>query len=102
MAHVKVFRFGAVLLCLAAVAGVILALYNYLTPLTGVTGTPGALLVIVSSAVAIVIALALARAPSLGSRIVWRVILMLMVCVPCFAAMLLRERSEDRRVGKLV
>lgn len=40
---------GAGLIALAALVGAALALYAYLTPMTGVTGTPGALLVVVSS-----------------------------------------------------
>ncbi|WP_417309630.1 hypothetical protein [Devosia sp.] len=40
---------GAGLMALAALVGAAIALYAYFTPMTGVTGTPGALLVVVSS-----------------------------------------------------
>ncbi|MDA9426035.1 hypothetical protein XH87_25845 [Bradyrhizobium sp. CCBAU 53415] len=43
----------------AAAAGALLALYYYLVPLTGITGTPGALLVIGSSLALVVDALVL-------------------------------------------
>ena len=40
---------GPVIILAAATAGVLLSLYYYLAPLTGVTGAPGVLLVIGSS-----------------------------------------------------
>ncbi|RUO31528.1 hypothetical protein CWE12_00550 [Aliidiomarina sedimenti] len=42
---------GAMLLILASLLGVGISLYYYLVPMTGVTGTAGALLVVVSSLV---------------------------------------------------
>lgn len=43
------YRFGAVLTVAGGLAGAAIALYAYLTPLTGINGSAGALLVIVSS-----------------------------------------------------
>jgi hypothetical protein len=40
---------GPITVLVAATAGTLLSLYYYLAPLTGVTGTPGALIVIGSS-----------------------------------------------------
>ena len=42
-------RLGSTIMFVAAVIGIAIAVYAYLTPLTGINGTPGALLVIVSS-----------------------------------------------------
>lgn len=47
--HTTLSATGAGLVALGAAVGAGLALYNYLAPMTGVTGTPGALLVVVSS-----------------------------------------------------
>ncbi|SFE54238.1 hypothetical protein [Roseivivax sediminis] len=51
MAHTRKRRspLGATVTALAALAGAGLALYLYLTPLTGVTGTIGALIVVVAA-----------------------------------------------------
>lgn len=61
----KSYRFGAVLTVAGGLAGAAIALYAYLTPLTGITGTGGALLVIVSSllvaAAGVIIALVASR-----------------------------------------
>jgi hypothetical protein len=48
---------GAWLLAAAAVLGLLLSIYLYLTPSTGVAGTPGAILVIVSTALLLLAAL---------------------------------------------
>ncbi|QQO19883.1 hypothetical protein JJB98_08170 [Bradyrhizobium diazoefficiens] len=50
---------GPLVVLVAAAAGALLALYYYLVPLTGVTGTPGALLVIGSSLALVIDALVL-------------------------------------------
>lgn len=40
---------GPLVVFIAGMVGVLLSVYSYVTPLTGITGTPGALLVIASS-----------------------------------------------------
>ena len=42
-------RLGPMIVLLAAIVGIAVSAYNFLAPLTGINGTPGALLVIVSS-----------------------------------------------------
>ena len=42
-------RTGVMLLIISAVLGVAITLYHYLVPMTGVTGTAGALLVVIST-----------------------------------------------------
>lgn len=50
---------GPMIAGVAAIVGVAIAAYNYITPLTGINGTPGAMLVIISSALIIIDALIL-------------------------------------------
>ncbi len=54
---------GALLMGLAAAAALALCIYNYVTPFTGIDGTPGALLVIVSTAILIGFAVDFADGP---------------------------------------
>ena len=42
-------RMGPMIILAAAIVGIALSIYYFLAPLTGINGTPGALLVIVSS-----------------------------------------------------
>lgn len=42
-------RGAAAILTVASLVGLVISLYYYVVPITGVTGTPGALLVVVSS-----------------------------------------------------
>jgi hypothetical protein len=50
---------GALLMGFAAAAALALCIYNYVTPFTGIDGSAGALLVIVSTALLVLFALAL-------------------------------------------
>ena len=50
---------GALLMGASAAAALALSIYNYVTPFTGIDGTPGALLVIASTTLLILFALAL-------------------------------------------
>jgi hypothetical protein len=50
---------GALLMGFAAAAALALCIYNYVTPFTGIDGTPGALLVIVSTTLLVLLAVAL-------------------------------------------
>jgi hypothetical protein len=63
--------YGAWLLAASAAAGLCLSLFNYFWPGTGIDGTPGALLVVVSSALVLGAALlmALDRSKGLALRV---------------------------------
>lgn len=85
------YRPGALLLLLSAAAGFLLSLYVYLAPLTGVTGTVGALLAMVVSIVIVAMAVILMRIVGRGSRITWRVLILIALAGNCFAGALLHE-----------
>lgn len=80
----------AVLLFSAAVA-LLVALYAYATPLTGVTGTPGALLAVVVSIAIIFLTGLLPRSRPHASRAFWRAVLVILLAGNGFAGMLLHE-----------
>ena len=63
-------RAGPVLLIVASLIGTGISLYNYLAPLTGVNGTPGALLVVVCSVVLVLCGLALMKTAALTLRLI--------------------------------
>ncbi|HET8598101.1 MAG TPA: hypothetical protein VFM22_10095 [Castellaniella sp.] len=83
---------GAVVLLLSAIVGLALALYGYFVPLTGVTGTYGALLVIILTIVIALMALGLARLAPGAGRAAWRIVLLILLAGTCFAGFLLHER----------
>ena len=60
---------GAWLLAASAAAGLCLSLFSYLWPETGIDGTPGALLVVVSSALVLGAALLMALDRSKGAAL---------------------------------
>ncbi|MEE2951455.1 hypothetical protein SAMN06297251_11471 [Fulvimarina manganoxydans] len=62
---------GALVVIFGAIIGLIIAAYLYITPLTGITGSFGAILVIVSSALLILDGVMLLGAVTPGSRGVW-------------------------------
>ena len=66
---------GAWLLAASAAAGLCLSLFNYFWPTTGIDGTPGALLVVVSTALVLAAALVMAlyRSKPLWLRVVLNV-----------------------------
>jgi hypothetical protein len=85
------YRIGAVLLFAAALAGLLLAIYAYVTPLTGVNGSIGALIVIVAT---LVLALGALVLPVIRHRC-WRNlarILLLLGVIGTFVAALLLHR----------
>jgi len=84
-------RLGSLLLLLAAVIGFAVALYAWLTPLTGVTGTIGALSVAIASAVLALLTFILRGASRHGARISLIVIIFLMLFAIGFAAALLHQ-----------
>ncbi|MEM6160460.1 hypothetical protein AAH446_07885 [Erwinia sp. P6884] len=91
MVHSRSSRWGFILLLLAAVAGFALAIYAWSTPLTGVTGTIGALGVAIANIVLAVLAFILRACSGRGSRIFWAIIILLMLVGIGFAALLLHQ-----------
>lgn len=63
----------------AAVAGVLVALVNYLTPDNGIARTPGALLVVASTALLLLVGVALRRQKSQEGA--WRSAMLAMVAI---------------------
>lgn len=84
-------RTGSILLLLAAAVGFAVALYAWLTPLTGVTGTIGALSVAVASAVLAVLTLLLRVVSGRGARIFLIIVTLLVLFGIGFAAALLHQ-----------
>ncbi|ETX28998.1 hypothetical protein RISW2_03390 [Roseivivax isoporae LMG 25204] len=78
---------GAALLTVAALVGLIAALYEYLTPLTGVTGTLGALIVVVACGLLALAGLILMVASS--GRGFWRTLTVLGIVGTFTAALFL-------------
>lgn len=64
---VKAARIGTSLLCSAAAVGAAVSIANYFSPDSGIAGTPGAILVIVSSVILIALGLIM-RGPATRSR----------------------------------
>ena len=91
MMHSQPSRLGGLLMLLAAVIGFAVALYAWLTPLTGVTGTIGALGVAIASVVLALLTFLLRGASRRGARITLMVLtLLLLICIG-FAAALLHQ-----------
>jgi hypothetical protein len=65
---------SALLIAAAALVGLCLSLYGYLAPLTGITGSFGALLVCLASAALILDGVVLWLVRSRSARIVWLVL----------------------------
>lgn len=84
-------RWGIMLLLLAAVVGFALALYAWLAPLTGVTGTIGALGVAIANVVLALFAFMLRASSHRGPRIFWAIIILLVLFGIGFAALLLHQ-----------
>lgn len=85
------YNIGAILLFAAALASSALAIYAYVTPLTGVSGTLGALIVIVTSIILAVAALVLPAISPRGWRNLWRILILLGLIGICFAGILLHR-----------
>ncbi|MDU4749200.1 MULTISPECIES: hypothetical protein [Pantoea] len=84
-------RPGSLLLLLAAVIGFAVALYAWLTPLTGVTGTIGALGVAIASAVLALLTFILRGTSRRGARIFLIIVTFLMLFGISLAAALLHQ-----------
>lgn len=85
------YRIGAIVLFAGAVASFALAIYAYFTPLTGVNGTIGALIVIVASLVLALAALVLPAISKRGWRNVLRILILLGLIGTCVAGLLLHR-----------
>ncbi|WP_447926271.1 hypothetical protein [Vreelandella sp. EE27] len=84
-------RPGVWLLLIAALIGGALALYAYLTPLTGVTGTLGALVAMLGCAILAAAAAGLFKLHQGAGLIVLRVLILLGLAGTFFAALLLHQ-----------
>ncbi|WP_251976668.1 hypothetical protein [Salinicola avicenniae] len=84
-------RLGAIVLLVASLVGLALALYAYLTPLTGVTDSLGALVVILASILLAVLALILRAASGRGARIALSILILVGLLGTGFAGLLLHQ-----------
>ncbi|WP_435929390.1 hypothetical protein [Dryocola sp. BD613] len=84
-------RLGSLLLLLAAAIGFAVALYAWLTPLTGVTGTIGALGVAIASVVLALLTFVLRGASGRGARIFLIIVTLVVLFGIGFAAALLHQ-----------
>jgi len=85
------YRMGGVVVFAGALAGLIIALFNYFTPLTGVTGTAGAALVIIACAIIGLAAVILPLISGRTGRNVLRLLLLLGALLTGVAGWFLHE-----------
>jgi hypothetical protein len=99
---VKAARIGTSLLCSAAIVGAAVSIANYFSPDSGIAGTPGAILVIVSSVILIALGLIMrgAATRSQGLRVFVAAAALLGIAGTAFAGYLLE--SETLVVAMLV
>lgn len=91
MSNARSFRPSIIVMLVASLAGLAVSLHAYFTPLTGVNGSPGALLVIVSTIVLAALALVLAPCASRSARVALRVLILLDLVGTGFAGLLLHQ-----------
>lgn len=84
-------RIGTLLLLLSAVIGFAVALYAWLTPLTGVTGTIGALGVAIASVLLAILTFILRGTSRRGARILLIIVTLVMLFGIGFAGALLHQ-----------
>ncbi|MCE3026169.1 hypothetical protein [Salinicola sp. DM10] len=82
---------GAIVLLLAALVGAAVAGYAYVTPLTGVNGSLGALVVIFACLALALMALILMPLKHRGGRIFWRLLALIGLIGTGFAGLLLHQ-----------
>ena len=92
-------RTGSILLLLAAVIGFAVALYAWLTPLTGVTGTIGALGVAIASVLLAILTFLLRATTRGGARIFLIVVTLVVLFGIGFAAALLHQYIITAAMG---
>ncbi|MPZ56993.1 MAG: hypothetical protein GEU91_10955 [Rhizobiales bacterium] len=87
-------NYGAPLVALAAILGTALSIYDYIDPMSGIAGTPGAILVIASTLILFVFGLLMAADPrSAALRIFIILSCLLGIAGTAFAAYLLNSRT---------
>ncbi|OIX90575.1 hypothetical protein [Pantoea sp. Ae16] len=91
MLHSQSSRLGSILLLLAAVIGFGVALYAWLTPLTGVTGTIGALGVAIASVVLALLTFMVRGTAGRGVRVLWIILTLAVLFGIGFSAALLHQ-----------
>ncbi|WP_318357783.1 hypothetical protein [Enterobacter sp.] len=91
MLHSQSSRVGSLLLLLAAAIGFAVALYAWLTPLTGVTGTIGAMGVAIACVVLAILTFLLRAASRRGPRIFLIIVTLVVLFGIGFAAALLHQ-----------
>ncbi|WP_342594062.1 hypothetical protein AAGT95_13170 [Salinicola lusitanus] len=85
------FRPGIIVMLLGSLAGLAVALYAYFTPLTGVNGSLGALVVILSTIALAILTLVLAPLSHRSGRVALRVLILLDLVGTGFAGLLLHQ-----------
>ncbi|WP_229819645.1 hypothetical protein [Kushneria pakistanensis] len=80
---------GAMVILVASAVGIAIALYAFLTPLTGVNGTLGAKIVIATCAILAILAGALSLCQTRGLHNLLRVVIVAVIIGTAFAALLL-------------
>ncbi len=91
MSQSRSFRAGIIVLLLGSLVGLAVSLYAYFTPLTGVNGTLGALVVILSTIALVVLTLVLAPLSCRSGRVALRVLILLALVGTGFAGLLLHQ-----------
>lgn len=86
--------YGARLLSLAAILGTAVSVYNYFDPMSGIAGTPGAILAIAATLILFVFGLIMATRPQNAAfRIFLAIASLLGIAGTAFAAQLLNSHT---------
>lgn len=91
MSSLQSFGWGVLALLAASIVGLAIAIHAYVAPLTGVNGSLGALVVIITSAVLAVLALVLGATKAHGARLALRVLILLGLVGTGVAGLLLHQ-----------
>lgn len=87
-------NYGAHLVSLASILGTAISVYNYIDPMSGIAGTPGAILVIASTLILFVLGSIMAADPrSAALRIFIAISSLLAIAGTAFAAHLLNSQT---------
>lgn len=73
----RVFSIGLLIMAAAALVGLVVAAIGYLTPTSGIAGTAGALLVVLSSAALLIAAMLM---PMLREHVRWLYLVVVVLC----------------------
>lgn len=91
MSYSQSFGWGIIALLAASIVGLAIAVHAYFAPLTGVTGSLGALVVVVTCVVIGLLALVLAAAQGRGVRLALSVLILLGLVGTGVAGLLLHQ-----------